>query len=600
MSESDVIRSALIELDLKDNGIVSKLNMLNGASNDTVNALKALDGTNTNMQRSLAALSPGLQSAGQSLLTFAENNKLALTAVSALSTGLAYSATSSAIDDESISAAFHAMVSKTGVDSEKLLQNMKLMSAGTISETDLMRTAIKAATFGISLDEIPKAMDVARRSTRMYGGDMQKNFDTLIMGSATHQVRLLRSIGLSVDATKANNDYAASLGKSASALTEDELSMAMLTSAIKDGQSTFPEITGSALNTSEAFAKLHANISNLTGEMGKTFIPAASLTADVLTKLTSAVEDHPWITLAFSVGLAGVAIGSFALLTAGVLFGSVIPAISAGALALSGLTAAEAAMVLPTIGLTGALGTLAGAIWAVLAPAIPFLAVGAAIVLVGQDIYTGMTGGKSAIMDFADSLGVFKYALYSFLPIIPTIEGVIWAFLHWREIPGIVSGAISGAIDYLKGLPSVFYNAGAGLFTAFITGLKSIPLVGPVISALEQVRSYLPFSDAKVGPLADLTLSGQRFMQTFGAGMESQRGYLSSLMGGLLPGLTFPASSGSQTTGQSAPIQVSVTITGNNISGDEASLGRLGAVTVDAVEKALDKIIGKQAISKGW
>ena len=34
------------------------------------------------------------------------------------------------------------------------------------------------------------------------------------------------------------------------------------------------------------------------------------------------------------------------------------------------------------------------------------------------------------------------------------------------------------------------------------------------------MREYLPFSDAKVGPLSELTASGQAILNTIGAGMK--------------------------------------------------------------------------------
>jgi TP901 family phage tail tape measure protein len=69
----------------------------------------------------------------------------------------------------------------------------------------------------------------------------------------------------------------------------------------------------------------------------------------------------------------------------------------------------------------------------------------------------------------------------------------------------------------------VFKQSGAALWQAFCDGLKSVlnAPVDLVKQGLEAVRNLLPFSDAKEGPLSDLTLSGQRMATTLGEGVAA-------------------------------------------------------------------------------
>ncbi|MEA3458765.1 MAG: hypothetical protein U9R21_08835, partial [Candidatus Thermoplasmatota archaeon] len=72
--------------------------------------------------------------------------------------------------------------------------------------------------------------------------------------------------------------------------------------------------------------------------------------------------------------------------------------------------------------------------------------------------------------------------------------------------------------------------------------------VDAVKGALGTVRSYLPFSDAKVGPLSDLTASGAALMTTFEKGMGSVD--LSGKMEHILPQpIAAPAASTGQAGG---------------------------------------------------
>ena len=85
-----------------------------------------------------------------------------------------------------------------------------------------------------------------------------------------------------------------------------------------------------------------------------------------------------------------------------------------------------------------------------------------------------------------------------------------------------------GFAEWLADLPRRARQAGAAFIKSFITGLFSgeSELDSTMREIVGNIRMFLPFSDAKVGPLSDLTESGKRLIQTLGRGIE---------MGGNLP-----------------------------------------------------------------
>lgn len=109
--------------------------------------------------------------------------------------------------------------------------------------------------------------------------------------------------------------------------------------------------------------------------------------------------------------------------------------------------------------------------------------------------------------------------------IITTITG----FLQEGDILGAVKYIFTTVFDYLASIGEFFFNAGSGLLNALIDGIKS--KVGDAVDAVKgvvgSVRDYLPFSDAKVGPLSNLTESGGKLVETIATGMESQKTRLS-------------------------------------------------------------------------
>ncbi len=144
---------------------------------------------------------------------------------------------------------------------------------------------------------------------------------------------------------------------------------------------------------------------------------------------------------------------------------------------------------------------------------------------------TGISDGFQQVMDWFGALpGWLQYALMAFLPFI----GIpLWIINNWDQIGpymanlwGNIATTFSNGIQRVKnffvGLPEWFKKSGAGLIDAFADGISSMAAkpVAVVSDALQRIRKLLPFSDAKEGPLSDLTLSGSRVFTTWDEGMQ--------------------------------------------------------------------------------
>ena len=89
----------------------------------------------------------------------------------------------------------------------------------------------------------------------------------------------------------------------------------------------------------------------------------------------------------------------------------------------------------------------------------------------------------------------------------------------WFHLQGI-GGAF---VDWFSGLEDIFMDAGRGLMDAFFGGLTAgwETLKSGFIGMLEFLEGFLPHSDAKRGPLSNLTASGRALPQTFAKGIVS-------------------------------------------------------------------------------
>ena len=129
----------------------------------------------------------------------------------------------------------------------------------------------------------------------------------------------------------------------------------------------------------------------------------------------------------------------------------------------------------------------------------------------------------------------------------------------WEGIVGLVSGAWAAIIgglsafgtSLLDGVTAAWnavleffgglnlFESGAKLLSTFVDGIKSMAssVVESVEGVFTKVREYLPFSDAHVGPLSQLTLSGARMMSTLAEGVNSGQGGLVARVSGALSGV---------------------------------------------------------------
>ena len=146
------------------------------------------------------------------------------------------------------------------------------------------------------------------------------------------------------------------------------------------------------------------------------------------------------------------------------------------------------------------------------------LGIGAAIGIVMLAVSTGLAP-LLAIVAAVLAVGAVLYFLGKAIAWVfgKFMELVSWA---WDAMSG-VREAVSSAIDVISNFDLM--AAGQALIETFISGIKAkaAALVETVSGVLGKVRAFIPFSDAKVGPLSNLTASGRAFPATLAQGITA-------------------------------------------------------------------------------
>ncbi|AVO23030.1 hypothetical protein [Bacillus phage Anath] len=162
-------------------------------------------------------------------------------------------------------------------------------------------------------------------------------------------------------------------------------------------------------------------------------------------------------------------------------------------------------------------------------------------------IKTGIINGFNSLWNSAKSLWssaisnlkqIFSNSVSAFISTVSNItRGIIDGFRNgFNTVVTTVSNGVRNAISAITNFASSFLSAGKGLINAFVDGIKSTigNAVSVVSDGMAKVRSYLPFSPAKKGPLSDLDKSGKSFFPTWYESALTQVRPMTKAIGGAM------------------------------------------------------------------
>lgn len=169
--------------------------------------------------------------------------------------------------------------------STAMLEQLRQASRGMISDTDLMLAANKSMLLGVAdtADEMSKLLQIAAARGRAMGLDVSTAFGDIVTGLGRMSPLILDNLGITVNLEQANADYAATLGKTAKALTDAERKQALVNAVIASSAGILDNANNAAGNlATDGFAQLDTAWSNFTTALGESLAPALSARAGEL------------------------------------------------------------------------------------------------------------------------------------------------------------------------------------------------------------------------------------------------------------------------------------------------------------------------------
>lgn len=269
----------------------SKLSILIDAKNNASGPIKQVEGQISGLDKAAGSIGGGL--AG-----------LAGAAGIAGIVGLGTAAASATMEmarasaeTERLGTAFDTLAGQAGQSGDTMLSAMQAASQGTISNAELMASANRAMLLGVadSAEEMAQLLDVASARGKAMGESTAQAFSDLVTGIGRMSPMILDNLGITIDAAKANDVYAESVGKTAGQLTDAEKKQALLNAVVQSSTDLINANKAAGLDAAANFERMDAAIQNAKDALGTLFEPAmvvvAQAIADAATSAAQAMQD---------------------------------------------------------------------------------------------------------------------------------------------------------------------------------------------------------------------------------------------------------------------------------------------------------------------
>lgn len=222
-----------------------------------------------------------------------------------------------------VSTAFNAL--RNAMDTQIMVRGMEQLSAasgnslasmsksfvsatdGMISFREAAEAVTKATTSGLGSEQVMQIAEVAKGASQALGVNMNDAVSRLTRGITKLEPELLDELGIFTKLDKAVQDYARTVGKSESQLTDFERRQAFANAVLKEGRDKFSEIAQEGNPYDKLLASLKDTgtqilniINSIVGPIAKIFADnqvliggaIAIITSRLLTKAIPALNDY--------------------------------------------------------------------------------------------------------------------------------------------------------------------------------------------------------------------------------------------------------------------------------------------------------------------
>lgn len=168
----------------------------------------------------------------------------------------------------------------SGTSLVSMAKGFEAATDGMVSLREAAEAVTKATTSGMGQDQVMAIAEVAKGASQALGLNMSDAVSRLTRGITKIEPELLDELGIFTKLDKAVTDYARSVGKSESQLTDFERRQAFANAVLKEGRDKFAEIAQEGNPYDKLLASLKNTAQNILSVVNTIVGPIAKLLAD--------------------------------------------------------------------------------------------------------------------------------------------------------------------------------------------------------------------------------------------------------------------------------------------------------------------------------
>lgn len=201
-----------------------------------------------------------------------------------------------------IEKSFRRLSTFSNIDSSSLMVQMRKASGNTISDNQLMKMANTANLLKVNMTELPGLIQLAKASAAAMGEEVDFMFESIVKGTARMSPMILDNLGLTMKVSAGEEKYAAGIGKTVDALTEEEKRQAFLNTLLENKSEILAKV-GTEWDTASTAASKLENIvdsllSNFLTKVGEQLLPVMMRLVDATQAFVDAFSRIPMASAA--------------------------------------------------------------------------------------------------------------------------------------------------------------------------------------------------------------------------------------------------------------------------------------------------------------
>lgn len=402
---------------------------------------------------------------------------------------------------ESVRDSFSSMTQDMGVDVDVFQSRVAAATGDMVDKYTILNQGTRALAligkdaFNDFGQDFEKMAEMSRKASRATGTDVNYMFESLVMGVARESKLILDNLGISLDITKAKEDYAKSLGKTAKQLTQSEEKTAVLNGAMAQLEEIYGNVAVSAGGFSGTWQKLTTLLTNSRIEIGQALAPAM---IDLVNTITPLAKQYIPI---FVSGLSKL-----------VKWFTDLSPKSKKVVMLLGLFLAAIGPILIIVGsLISAMFAIGSALALITAPMLIVIAVIVALIAILVVLYLKwdevveiFNRAKSSLSEFWENLKTkVKTSIDEIIASLTDVAISVGEFL--ASIPGKVEELVNRVVDFFKALPERIFNALKGVILRYVEfyGLLFGLIVYGIPKIIESIVNWFRELPEKLSALLD-------------------------------------------------------------------------------------------------